>query len=110
MVSIGFLRASCQPIWVIPSAMPSTTDKVTFFVVRVNGKEKQCRRHVEQQQLPGMEQVLHGMLNSGTGPAIVISGIAFQREASLAKSAGCSGLPKTHPEGAPMTAADDDRR
>ncbi len=34
MVSIGLRRASCQPIWATPSAMPSTTDKMTLWVSR----------------------------------------------------------------------------
>lgn len=34
MVSIGCLRANCQPIWATPSAMPSTTAKVTLCVSR----------------------------------------------------------------------------
>src|SRR6516164_3872977 len=34
MVSIGFFRRNCQPIWASPSAMAVATDTARFFVAR----------------------------------------------------------------------------
>src|SRR5258707_11788732 len=34
MVSTGFLRANCRPIWMTPSAMPNATDRTRSFVSR----------------------------------------------------------------------------